>query len=228
MDSKSRDLAQILGDLAVEMQDQGDTESTLRSIVDGAVAIVPGARWAGVSLIEGRTVEPRVPSDPIVAKLDSLQSELDEGPCLSALREHRTILIDDMATDNRWPKFSHAAIDIGARTLLTFQLYVTHHNLGALNLYGSEPGVFAEDSIMVGEIVAQHASVALIGAAAEAQFDAALSSRDVIGQAKGIIMERFQVNSTAAFNLLTRLSQESNTKLVDIARSLVATVDSSD
>lgn len=225
MGGQSYDLAQALGDLAVKMQDQDDTEATLRAIVSGAVAIVPGARWAGVSLIEGRTIQARVPSDPIAAKLDTLQSDLDEGPCLSALREHRTVLIDDMATETRWPRFCQAAMDIGARSLLTFQLYVVQQNLGALNLYGSDAGVFAEDSVLVGEIVAQHASVALIGAAAEDQFGAALHSRDIIGQAKGIIMERFKVNSTAAFGLLTRLSQDSNTKLVDIARNLVATID---
>jgi GAF domain-containing protein len=225
MGRQSYDLAQVLGDLAVEMQDQCDTESTLRAIVSGAVTIVPGARWASVFLIEGRAVQPRVPSDPIAAKLDTLHAELDEGPCLSALREHRTILIDDMATETRWPTFCKAAIDIGARSLLTFRLYVVQQNLGALNLYGSEAGVFAEDSVLVGEIVAQHASVALIGVAAEDQFGAALHSRDIIGQAKGIIMERFKVDSTAAFGLLTRLSQDSNTKLVEIARHLVATID---
>ncbi len=64
------DLAQILANLAVEMQDHTDSESTLRSIVDGAVAIVPGARWAGISLIEGRRVMPRVPSEPLVAVLE--------------------------------------------------------------------------------------------------------------------------------------------------------------
>lgn len=228
MEGQPRDLAQILGDLAVEMQDQHGTESTLKSIVKGAVTIVPGARWAGVSLIEGRRIEPRVPSDPIVAKLDNLQSELNEGPCLTALREHRTVLIDDMADEARWPRFCEAAIDLGARTLLSFQLNVVHHDLGALNLYGAEPGLFAADSIAIGEIVAQHASVALIGAAAETQFDAALHSRDVIGQAKGIIMERFKVDSNAAFSLLIKLSQESNIKIVDIARRLSSTIGAED
>ncbi|MDG4667974.1 GAF and ANTAR domain-containing protein [Mycobacterium sp. 236(2023)] len=225
MGGRERELAQVLGDLALEMQGQSDTESTLQSIVTGAVAVVPGVRWAGISLIEGPKVKPRVPSDPIVAKLDAIQSELNEGPCLSALREHRTVLIDDMAAETRWPRYCETAMDIGARSLLSFRLFVQNRNLGALNLYASEAGVFADEPMLIGEIVAQHASVALIGAAAEASFDAALSSRDVIGQAKGIIMERFRVNSTAAFSLLTRLSQESNTKIVDIARDLVATID---
>ncbi|WP_458524247.1 hypothetical protein [Mycobacterium sherrisii] len=73
-------LAQVLGALAIEMQNQKDTEATLQAIVDGAVAIVPGARWVGISLIHDRAVESRVPSHPLVGKLDALQSELNEGP----------------------------------------------------------------------------------------------------------------------------------------------------
>lgn len=214
----------MLGDLAVSMQDQVDTDATLRALVSGAVDIVPGAHWAGVSLIDGHDIESRAPSDPVVAKLDGLQIELDDGPCLSSLREHRTILIDDMATEARWPIFAAAANELGVHSLLSFQLSVVAQNLGALNLYSGESGVFADDSVFIGGIVAQHASVALYGAEAETQFDSALSTRDVIGQAKGIIMERFQVDARQAFRLLTRLSQDSNTKLVEVARLLVASI----
>ena len=76
----SSDLARVLGDLAVEMENQLDAESVLQTITAGAVAIIPGVRWAGISRIQGRTVEACVPSDPLVASLDALQSELDEGP----------------------------------------------------------------------------------------------------------------------------------------------------
>jgi GAF domain-containing protein len=217
------DLAKALGDLAVEMQSKVDTEATLQSIVEGAVALVPGTRWAGVSLIQGRAVEARVPSDPLVAKLDALQSELNEGPSLSALREYRTVLIDDMSLESRWPTFSQRATELGVRSLLSFQLYTHQRNLGALNVYGDDVGVFSDESIFVGELLAQHASVALFGSEAEEQFDDALSTRDVIGQAKGIIMERFNVDAFAAFELLRRLSQESNTKLMDVARKVVRT-----
>lgn len=216
------DLAQVLGALAIEMQSQTDTEATLQSIVDGAVAIVPGTRWAGISLIHERAVEARVPSHPLVTKLDALQSELNEGPCLSALREHRTVVINDMAIETRWPAFCAAASDLGARALLSFQLFVVQQNLGALNLYGDRGGAFTDDSVVIGELLAQHASVALIGAAAEAQFNDALNTRDIIGQAKGVIMERFNTDAVAAFQLLCKLSQETNMKLVEVARKLVA------
>ncbi|OBK18496.1 GAF and ANTAR domain-containing protein [Mycobacterium asiaticum] len=217
------DLAHVLGGLAIDMQNQIDTEATLASIVEGAVAIVPGTRWAGISLIEGRNVEARAPSSPRVTRLDTLQSEVDEGPCLSALREHRTVVINDMATETRWPNFCSAAFELGARSLLSFQLFVTHKNLGALNLYGDDAGAFTDESVFTGELLAQHASVALFGVAAEDQFHDALSTRDLIGQAKGILMERYDVDAFAAFDLLRRLSQQSNHKLVDLARKVVQT-----
>ena len=90
MTEESPDLAQVLGGLALELQEQSDVESTLRVIVEGAVAIVPGARWAGISMIEGSRIESQAPSDQLVAELDKLQMSLNEGPCLDALREHHT------------------------------------------------------------------------------------------------------------------------------------------
>lgn len=215
------ELAQILGDLAVEMQDHTDSESTLQSIVDGAVAIVPGTRWAGISLIEGRKVTPRAPSDPLVAELDELQSSLDEGPCVDALRVHHTVHIDDMTTEPRWPRFTAAATERGVRTSLSFQLFVNSKNLGSLNLYGDEPGVFDEESKLIGELFAQHASVALVGAANVTQLRDALSGRDTIGQAKGILMHRENLTGEAAFQLLIKTSQNANIKLVELARWVV-------
>jgi len=215
------DLAQILANLAVEMQHHTDSESTLRSIVDGAVAIVPGARWAGISLIEGRRVMPRVPSEPLVAVLDGLQSSLDEGPCLDALRDYQTVRIEDMTREPRWPRSTAAAVERGVRSSLSFQLFVTSENLGSLTLYGEEPGVFDEESTLVGELLAQHASVALVGAARMTQLRDALASRDITSQAKGFLMHRENLTGEAAFQLLVKTSQNANIKLVDIARWVI-------
>ena len=216
-------LARTLGNLAVEMRDQKDPDATLRTIVAAAVAIVPGARWAGISLIQGRTIEPRVPSDPLVAELDALQSELNDGPCITALREHHTVHVDDMESESRWTTFAEAAVGRGVRSMLSFQLFVARDNLGALNLYGEDAGVFTDESFAHGEILAQHAAVAMVGSNVEQQMHRALASRDVIGQAKGIIMERFDVDAVQAFALLTRLSQTDNTKLAAVAQQVIDT-----
>ncbi|OBF28909.1 response regulator receiver protein [Mycobacterium sp. ACS1612] len=214
-------LARLLGDLAVDMQAQSGTADTLHTIVDAAAHIVPGARWAGISRIHARRVFAEVPTDPIVAKLDDLQSELGDGPCLTALREHQTVHIADMTTDLRWPQFAQQATELGVRSLLSFQLFVRSETLGALNLYAGEPDVFSDDSVDVGTILAQHAAVAMIGATAETNFQAALASRDVIGQAKGLLMHRDHLTGLQAFNLLAKASKETNIKLVDVARWLV-------
>lgn len=216
----ARDLAAVLGDLAVEMQAQVDPEATLQAIVAGATDIVPGVRWAGISLLNNGKVLARAPSATLVAELDVLQSDLNEGPCLSALRERRTVLIPDMAAESDWPQFARAAYARGVRSLLSFQLFVQDQSLGALNLYADQSDVFDDESVAIGLIVAQHASVALMAAESKDQFGEALASRDVIGQAKGLLMQRNNVTALQAFQMLVRASQETQMKLVDVARWL--------
>ena len=119
-------LAEVLGTLAIQLQAQPDAATTLRGIVDAAVDIVPGARWAGISLIRGRRVQSEVPTDPIVAELDQLQTDLGEGPCASVLREHHTVHIEDMSAETRWPRFVQRAMTLGVHSLLAFQNVRAH------------------------------------------------------------------------------------------------------
>jgi GAF domain-containing protein len=219
--SSPSELAQVLGALAIEMQAQTDPAATLRSIVEAAVSIVPGARWAGISLIEGRHVRSEVPTDPRVAELDQLQTDLGEGPGLSSLREHHTVHIEDTAADTRWPTFVRRAAELGVLSVLSFQLFVRAENLGVLNLFADAPGAFNTESLLVGGVLAQHAAVAMVGAATESHVDAALSAGDVIGQAKGILMHRDSLTGLQAFAVLTRAAQRTEVKLVDRAGWLV-------
>ncbi|ORB67688.1 GAF and ANTAR domain-containing protein [Mycolicibacterium tusciae] len=204
------------------MQAQEGSEATLSAIVAAATDMVPGARWAGISLIQKGQIVHAVPTDPIVAKLDELQSELGAGPCITALRKHHTVRIDDMSTETRWPQFCRQAAELGVHSLLSFQLFVRSQNLGALNLYAAETHVFSDESTEIGTILAQHAAVAIIGVANLNQFKSAVASRDIIGQAKGILMERLNTDADQAFALLLGVSQDTNTKLVEVARFVVA------
>jgi putative methionine-R-sulfoxide reductase with GAF domain len=214
-------LVEVLGALAIQLQAQPDAAATLRGIVDAAVDVVPGARWAGISLINGRRVQSEVPTDPIVAELDQLQTDLGEGPCITALREHHTVQIEDMSTEARWPRFVDRASSLGVRSMLSFQLFVRDENLGALNLHGDAAGAFTDESLLVGGVLAQHAAVAMVGVAEVSQLHAALVSRDIIGQAKGILMHRENLTGLQAFEALTRASQSTQVKLVDVARWVV-------
>lgn len=129
---------------------------------------------------------------------------------------------NDLREDSRWPRFAEAAVAAGIHSLKSFQLYTHNARMGALNLFGTEPDVFTSESEAVGAMLATHAAVALIADDERLQFKSALASRDIIGQAKGMIMERFDVDAVRAFELLTRLSQTSNTRFALVAEELVS------
>lgn len=213
-------LAETLGDLAVQMQSLKQLTPILKAIVEAAVPIVPGTRWAGVSILNRQRVDPAVSTDDLVARLDQFQTDLREGPAHDALRDGHTILIEDLENVD-WPNFAPKALELGVRSMLAFRLFVERQTLGVLTLYGSEPHAFGDDSIAVGEVLAQHAAVALAGSTAEEQLQSAVASRDVIGQAKGILMHRDRLTGLQAFAALTKASQDTNLKLVDVARWLV-------
>lgn len=217
----SRQLAQKLGDFAIGMQSLTSSEAVLNAIVGAAVPIVPGASWAGVSLVTKRRVEPAAATDDIVARLDALQTSLREGPALSVLDERRPIVVNNLAVAEKWPQFISSATDLGVHSMLVFPLLVQRETLGVLTLYGATPHAFTDDSVAIGEILAQHATVAVAGSTATEQLHLAVASRDVIGQAKGILMHRDRLTGLQAFATLTKASQETNVRLVDVARWLV-------
>ncbi|MFB8371091.1 GAF and ANTAR domain-containing protein [Pseudarthrobacter sp. NPDC055928] len=215
------DLAGQLSDLARELQQEEDTEALLVDIVHAALDLIPHVADASVSLVMGRrTVQSRAASGDLPRKVDALQSATGQGPCIDAAYEERIVRVPNMGREQRWPDFARAAYDAGARSMLSFQLFVEGDNLGALNLYGDDVDVFDQESEQVGLLVAAHAAVAFSDAQEISQLNHALDTRDLIGQAKGILMERFKISSQQAFQILTRASSESNIKLRDVADHL--------
>jgi GAF domain-containing protein len=172
-------------------------------------------------MISGRAVTSEAPSDDIAQTLDQLQSELGVGPAFEALAEHQSVVLPDLGAESRWPPFVDAATAMGVRCMVSFRLFVDRGSLGALNLYGPDPVEFSDEYITTGEILAQHAAVAIAGAKAEEQFQSALASRDIIGQAKGLLLQRDRLTGLQAFAALTKASQETNIKLVEVARWFV-------
>ncbi|AQT82973.1 hypothetical protein B1R94_20650 [Mycolicibacterium litorale] len=203
--------------------DETDFDASLLSINNTTVASVPGAQYAGLTITGGPDgVSTLAATHTYPALLDGVQAEFNEGPCLSAAWFQHTIHIDDLAADARWPHYRAAALArTPVRSILSFRLFGDGHVAGALNLYADNPGAFDDDSIELGLIFAAHTSVAWNSLRREQQFRSALASRDLIGQAKGMLMERFDIDAVAAFDLLRKLSQESNTRLVDIAERLL-------
>jgi transcriptional regulator with GAF, ATPase, and Fis domain len=222
-------LGAVMATLARTLQrEHASAVDTLAAVTTAVVAAVPGAEHAAISLIERRSiVHSHAATSEMARRLEQLQGELEDGPCLTATWEQQTVHITDMARETRWPRFAAAAAEAGVGAMLCFQLFVDGDNLGALNLYAPTAGVFDEESESIGLIFAAHAAVAIAGAHEERHLHAALAHRDIIGQAKGIVMERFHLDSPRAFTLLARLSQEQNRKLHDVAGKLVADVNDS-
>ena len=218
------DLAVKLSDLARTLQNEDDVQKTLQAIVDTAVDTVPGAQNAALSVVERRReVHTRAGTDEVVFQADRAQYENGEGPCLDAVYEQQTVRLNDMEAEERWPEFSRRAAELGVGSMLSFQLFVQQDNLGALNLYSAEKNAFDDESEHVGLLFASHAAVAMSGAQQQEHLNKAISARDLIGQAKGILMERHKMTADQAFTLLARISQESNTKLLEVARRLTET-----
>jgi transcriptional regulator with GAF, ATPase, and Fis domain len=219
-------LAHALAAFARDVQRQPQREAVLRTVVAAALRTVPGAQEGSVTLVVGRRrVLAQAASSRLPLEVDALQEEVGEGPCLETAWEQHTVLVPDMATESRWPRFSSRAAQRGVRSMLAFQLYVDGDNLGALNLYSREADAFDERSVTVGELFAAHAAVAYSAAQRESALERALASRELVGQAQGILMERGRLTADQAFAALQRASQDRNVKLAEVARGLVETGD---
>lgn len=217
-------LVQELSELARLLQTQVDTGNVLDEIVAAAVAMIPGVDEGSISVVMARReVTSQSPSSQLPHLVDAVQSEVGEGPCLDAVFEQATVRVADMAAEQRWPRFSRRAHELGAGSMLSFRMWVQGDNLGALNLYSRRPHAFDDESERVGLLFASHAAVAWAQAQKLDQMTIGLDQRDVIGQAKGILMERYGIGPVAAFAVLVRVSQTSNRKLRELAEELVST-----
>jgi hypothetical protein len=137
--------------------------------------------------------------------------------------EQQTVRLPDMTTEQRWPNFTGRTADLGVLSMLSFQLFVQKDNLGALNLYSADRNAFDDDSENVGLLFASHAAVAMSDAQQMEHLGKAIADRDIIGQAKGILMDRHKLTADQAFTVLSRASQNTNTRLIDVAHALSTT-----
>lgn len=162
MGSAEIELAETFAKVARSLLAEEDVEQTLGTIVDVALSVVEGCEHAGIDIVEKGTITPVAPSSDIAARIDHIQTEVGEGPCLSAIRDHDIFRSDDLADDPRWPTFSQRAYEeTGIRSIVGFRLYTAGDTMGALDLYSSQPSAFDDDAVAVGSVLAAHAAVAL-------------------------------------------------------------------
>jgi hypothetical protein len=223
-------LAETFARIARHLQAQGTPEATQAAITRTAVEVVPRSRHAAISVARARgRFETVAPTGDVPVRVDALQYATGQGPCLDALRRHRTYLSDDLAAERRWPDFGPRAVDeTGVRSMMSFQLFVDHDTIGALNLYSPAAAAFDEHDLLVGEVLGAHAALAVVAARVQRrveQLDSALESNRRIGIAVGILMSRYRVPSERAMDELRRASRYLNRKLHDVADHVVQTGD---
>ncbi|HUQ39850.1 MAG TPA: GAF and ANTAR domain-containing protein [Acidimicrobiales bacterium] len=212
------ELAETFAEMARELMAADSLPETLARICKAGVSTVDGCDHAGVSLVRKRKITTEGASDGVPNRVDAIQYEVGDGPCLSALSATEVIHVDDLTSDSRWPAFSsRAAKETGVRSMLSFRLFVAGDTLGALSLYTRAASAFDDEADLVGAVLAAHASVAILSATQAADKDEAIRTRDVIGQAKGILMASRGVSEDEAFELLRVASQRLNVKLRDVA-----------
>jgi GAF domain-containing protein len=197
-------------------------QPTLDAIVAAARALSPGQE-AGLIVLDAGKLIPQSATGRAPHLLDLLQQKTGSGPCIEAARQQTVIRIDETQEDTRWPEFLAEAQRCGVRSQLCVPLWVDERCLGTLSLYGEKPSVFTRHDEHITTLFATLAALALAEAQRTEQLRAALANRDLIGQAKGILMGRSGVTADDAFKCLTEVSQVTNVKLLTVAQHLVET-----
>lgn len=207
----------------LQRQEAGDIDAVLGELTITAVRSVAVAQYAGVTIAtRDGSVRTASATGRYPVLLDEIQQRHNEGPCLSAAWDQQLIRIDDIRREQRWPRYCRDAAEATPiRSVMSFQLLADPQTMGAFNFYAERPRAFDDEAVEVGLVLATHTALVWNLLRRDEQFRAALASRDIIGQAKGMIMERFNIDAEQAFELLKRLSQGSNTPVVEVAHQVV-------
>lgn len=225
MPGDRRALAERMAEAARELQDESTTQTTMEAAVRLAVDHVRGCDAASFTLAKrGGGLETPAHTDELALRADLLQYEIGEGPCIEAAWEERVVHSGDLTGDARWATWGPRVVrELGAHSVLCLQLFTRSDTLGALNLYSRTPNAFGRDDLDVGIALAAHVAVATAASQDQADLTAAIDSRTLIGQATGILMERYGLDAAKAFSLLSRVSSQTNTKVRELAQELVET-----
>ena len=215
-------IAEIVQDLHGRIDTDADT--VIAELAEHAAVEVPGAQYAGVTVTRNaKHIDTPAATHHWPILLDKIQQRHREGPCLTAAWEETTVHVADLETDERFPRYARDALaETPIRSVMAFQMFIAGETMGALNVYADHAHAFGRETREIGLIFAAHSSVAWNTARRDEQFKSALASRDIIGQAKGMIMERYRVDAVRAFELLRKLSQDSNVRLTQVAEEIVA------
>ncbi len=200
----------------------GDLEQTLSRITAAAVEVLPDVSMASITIRHrDNRLETFAPTDDVLLELDAKQYKLQQGPCYETATDEAYVVSSDLAADSRWPDYTKAALAAGVHAQAGIGLFDAGRFQGALNLYADRVGAF-EDLGPLGALFSHHAAVAISYAQEISDLRQAVATRQQIGQAVGVVMERYQLSEERAFAFLARLSQDRNVKLREIAREFTS------
>jgi GAF domain-containing protein len=209
---------------ARELSTSGSEPQQLELAVAVVVELVEGCDHAGVTMVTRDGLETMSATSDLVKNSDQLQYELGEGPCLDTVKTHMTVISSEIASDPRWPRWGPVVAQrYGVGSMLSLLLYTGHDSYGALNLYSGRPNAYTGEDILVAHSLAAHLAVAVAAAREIDHRSLAMVSRLVIGQAEGILMERYRLTAEQAFDRLRHLSADTNRKIILVAEEIVAT-----
>ncbi|MBY4013015.1 GAF and ANTAR domain-containing protein [Rhodococcus fascians] len=215
-------LTQAIADATRSFFAPSSLEDTLRGVTESARTLIPAVDCADILVAAGHSrYQSHAATSELPVRLDAIQERLDEGPCIDAARSELFVRCNDFRSDSRWPRFGPEAVGAGVLSSLSFRLYTNEDTIGALNLFALTSDAFSDEDEELGRVLATHAAVALYAANKTEQFKSGLASRDIIGQAKGMLMERYGIDAVQAFDLLSRLSQNENVSVAKLAAELV-------
>lgn len=209
--------------IALDLHEVESFNETVDRVLEFAVKALDCA-YAGVILVHAKErVETVAATHDVVAELDKIQMECGQGPDLEVILDHHSILIRDVESDQRWPAWSELVSAAGVRSMLGIRLHTTRTTIGSLNFYDPAPDRFSQEDLDVAHMLARHAAIAMENARGVEHLWKAIDARNLIGQAQGILMERFGVDAEQAFAVLRRYSQDHNLRLHVVAEKLIAT-----
>jgi ANTAR domain/GAF domain len=227
-DDRSSGLTANFSETAQALFSAGSPADTVRAVVDLAVETIGGCDFASIFVLDGDTLTTPVGTDSAAAEVDLVQHRAGEGPGVDAITQGGTVYAEDLANDPRWVSFGPEAAKAGVGSALALRLSDDANRVAALILYARYPRAFGALDRAKGVILATMAGLAL--AAAEAHEDevrdtiqGALATREMIGQAEGILMEREHITADQAYEILRQASQHLNTRIRDVAQGLVDT-----
>ncbi|GAA1724043.1 GAF and ANTAR domain-containing protein [Aeromicrobium alkaliterrae] len=212
----------FFAEMALELHAEATMADTLARIVEFAQQAL-ACDQAGILLVHSRSrLETMLATNDAVERSHDLQRKLDEGPCLDAIEGDPVYVSGDVEADGRWPRWGAEVAPLGLRSVISVRLASQNRRYGSLNLYSHRTHAWEDGDVDVARVFARHASVAVATSHQEDGLKVAADTRNLIGQAQGILMERFDIDADRAFAVLSRVSQQRNIKLRSLAEDLVA------